>query len=161
MLKILQDLAKYTAAVTTDTDEKSAKMEAAESSAASIIARMAAAKAGKAAPETVTDAAPPKAPKAAKPETDADADAETEEYDAEKEAAKLDGLDGLDVEILGCFVRVGGETKKHQAALKELKFRWSSDKKKWYKRPPTYFKKSKRKWTFEEIENTFRDRKAA
>ena len=38
-------------------------------------------------------------------------------------------LDDIDIEIIGCFVWVSGNTKPHKERLKELKFKWHSKKK--------------------------------
>ena len=35
-------------------------------------------------------------------------------------------LDGIDIEIIGCFIWVSGNTKPHKERLKELKFKWHS-----------------------------------
>ena len=40
-------------------------------------------------------------------------------------------LDGLEIEIVGVWVWVGGDSKKHKEALKEAGFRWFCKKKKW------------------------------
>ncbi len=41
-------------------------------------------------------------------------------------------LDGLEIEICGLWVWVGGETKKHKDALKAAGYRWATKKLKWY-----------------------------
>jgi curved DNA-binding protein CbpA len=41
-------------------------------------------------------------------------------------------LEGLEIEICGLWVWVGGETLKHRAALKAAKYAWSHPKSKWY-----------------------------
>ena len=45
------------------------------------------------------------------------------------------GLDGLEIEICGAWVWVGGNTRTHRVALKEAGFRFASKKKRWYFRP--------------------------
>lgn len=47
-------------------------------------------------------------------------------------------LDGIEIEIIGCFVWVFGNTKPHKEWLKELKFKWHSKKRCWYKSPDNY-----------------------
>lgn len=42
------------------------------------------------------------------------------------------GLDGLEVELCGRWLWIGGETRKHKEALKAAGCRWSSAKKLWY-----------------------------
>ena len=41
-------------------------------------------------------------------------------------------LDGLDIELCGSWLWIGGNTKEHKDALKALKCRWSNNKKLWY-----------------------------
>ena len=45
---------------------------------------------------------------------------------------KIITLDGLEIEICGLWVWVGGNTKEHRQALKDARFRWSRPKEKWY-----------------------------
>lgn len=42
--------------------------------------------------------------------------------------ADLLKLDGIEIEIIGCFVWITGDTKLHKERLKELRFRWHSKK---------------------------------
>lgn len=41
-------------------------------------------------------------------------------------------LDGLDVELCGSWLWIGGNTKEHKDRLKALGCRWSNNKKLWY-----------------------------
>jgi hypothetical protein len=41
-------------------------------------------------------------------------------------------LDGLDIEICDTWLWLSGNTYIHRETLKELKFKWSKSKKKWY-----------------------------
>lgn len=45
-------------------------------------------------------------------------------------------LDGLEVELCGSWLWIGGDTKKHKAELKKAGCRWSNNKKLWYWRHP-------------------------
>lgn len=45
-------------------------------------------------------------------------------------------LDGLEVELCGSWLWIGGETLKHREALKAAGCRWSKNKAKWYWRHP-------------------------
>lgn len=47
-------------------------------------------------------------------------------------------LADIEIEIIGCFVWVSGDTKQHKEKLKDLGFRWHSKKKCWYKSPEGY-----------------------
>ena len=44
----------------------------------------------------------------------------------------LEGLEGLEIEIIGYWIWVGGETKAHKEAIKAAGFRWGRNHKKWY-----------------------------
>lgn len=45
---------------------------------------------------------------------------------------KLIKLDGLEVELCGSWLWIGGNTKEHKEALKAAGCRWSNNKKLWY-----------------------------
>ena len=49
---------------------------------------------------------------------------------------KLMQLDGLVIEVCGCWLWVSGDTKKHKEALKAAGLRWSKNKASWYWRHP-------------------------
>lgn len=46
--------------------------------------------------------------------------------------SKLFKLGGIVIELCGCWLWIGGETKKHAKALKEAGCRWSANKQMWY-----------------------------
>ena len=56
--------------------------------------------------------------------------------------AELLKLDGIEIEIIGCFVWITGDTKPHKEELKALSFRWSSNKSAWYFHRDGYKKRS-------------------
>ncbi|MEE0434745.1 MAG: molecular chaperone DnaJ [Peptococcaceae bacterium] len=64
-------------------------------------------------------------------------------------------LDGIEIEIIGCFVCVSGDTKPHKERLKELGFRWHSKKKCWYKSPDGYRRCGKGEYTMDEIRGMY------
>ena len=45
-------------------------------------------------------------------------------------------LDGLTVELCGCWLWISGNTKEHKEALKAAGCRWSKPKSMWYWRHP-------------------------
>ena len=47
--------------------------------------------------------------------------------------AELLKLDGIEIEIIGCFIWITGDTKPHRERLKALGFRWHSKKRCWGK----------------------------
>ena len=60
-------------------------------------------------------------------------------------------MDGITIEIIGCFVWVSGNTKPHREQLKDLKFRWHSKKYAWYLKPEDYRKHNRKDYTLDEI----------
>lgn len=44
-------------------------------------------------------------------------------------------LDGIEVELCGCWLWIGGDTRRHKDALKAAGCRWSANKERWYWRP--------------------------
>lgn len=44
-------------------------------------------------------------------------------------------LDGLNVELCGCWLWISGDTRKHKEALKAAGCKWSPNKSMWYWRP--------------------------
>ena len=63
----------------------------------------------------------------------------------------LMSLEGIIIEVIGCFVWVSGETKPHKEILKMLKFRWHSKKLCWYLSPEDYERRSRRDYEMDEI----------
>lgn len=53
----------------------------------------------------------------------------------EKTLSALNGLEGVIFEVIGNWVWIDGETKKHKEALKALGCKWAAKKKKWFYRP--------------------------
>ena len=60
-------------------------------------------------------------------------------------------MDGITIEVIGCFVWVTGDTKQHREQLKALRFQWHSKKAAWYLKPEDYYRKSRREYDLEEI----------
>lgn len=76
--------------------------------------------------------------------------------DKEVHGAYADIIDGLmkydlDIEIIGTWVWVSGDTKPVKDQLKELGFKYSGNKKSWYWYEGEFKKRSKRKFSMEEI----------
>ena len=64
-------------------------------------------------------------------------------------------LDGIEIEIIGCFVWITGNTKPHKERLKALGFRWHSKKRCWYKSPDGYRRWGKGEYTMDEIRGMY------
>jgi hypothetical protein len=61
------------------------------------------------------------------------------------------GLDGLEIEICGTWVWVGGNTRDHKDALKATGFRWAKKKVRWYFRPAEWKSTGRGKMSMDEI----------
>lgn len=64
-------------------------------------------------------------------------------------------MDGITIEIIGCFVWVTGNTKPYREQLKALTFRWHSKKYAWYLKPEDYRRKNHKDYTLEEIRTMY------
>jgi hypothetical protein len=60
-------------------------------------------------------------------------------------------MDGVIIEIIGCFIWLTGNTKTYKNRLKELKFQWHSKKTAWYLKPEDYKKRSRKDYALDEI----------
>lgn len=82
-------------------------------------------------------------------------DSDAQSYDYAEELNDilnaLMALDGLDLEVCGNWVWIGGNTKEHKETLKELGCRWGNKKKLWFYRPVDYKKVSGREYSMTEI----------
>lgn len=64
----------------------------------------------------------------------------------------------VEIEIIGSFVWVSGDTKPAKDELKSMGFRWHSKKVMWYLAPEWYVKRSKKTYTMDEIRDMFGSR---
>ena len=60
-------------------------------------------------------------------------------------------MDNIEIEIIGCFVWVTGDTKLHKDKLKALEFQWHTKKIAWYLKPEDYKKRSRKEYVLDEI----------
>ena len=68
---------------------------------------------------------------------------------------RLIHMENVVIEIIGRFVWVSGNTKPYKDILKELNFRWHSQKTAWYLAPDDYKKRNKKKYEMDEIREMF------
>lgn len=68
---------------------------------------------------------------------------------------KLMRMDGVTIEIIGSFIWLSGNTMANKDAIKELGFKWSANKKMWYKSPEGYRKRSKNNYNIHDIRAMF------
>lgn len=68
---------------------------------------------------------------------------------------KLIRMSGVEIEVIGSFIWLSGNTKEHKEEIKALGFRWHSNKKMWYKSPEGYRKFGKKKYSMDEIRSMY------
>ena len=64
-------------------------------------------------------------------------------------------MQGVDIELIGSFLWVSGNTKPYKDEIKALGFKWSTNKLSWYLAPENYRKKSRRQFTLDDIRDMF------
>lgn len=62
---------------------------------------------------------------------------------------------GINIEIVGAWIWIDGNTYAYKAELKALGFKWASDKKKWYFHTEAFRKRSHKKLSFDDIRNYY------
>ena len=68
---------------------------------------------------------------------------------------KIINFDGIEIELVGSWLWVSGNTFKYKKDLKELGFKWASQKKMWYWKSEAYHKKSKQSLSMEDIRSYY------
>lgn len=97
--------------------------------------------------------------------TTADGDKEkadfTRKYDFETDEKlrevlqKIINFSGITIDIVGCFIWLDGNTYPYKDKLKEIGFRWSGQRKKWYWNNGEYRKHGNRKLSYADIQNLY------
>lgn len=89
--------------------------------------------------------------------------AESKKWDAESDAKIRDMLfkfvrfENINIEVVGCWIWIDGDTYKIKNHLKENGFKWSKNRKKWHwtSEPETEYRYYKKKMKFDEIRNKY------
>lgn len=68
---------------------------------------------------------------------------------------KIINFDGIEIDLVGYFIWVDGNTYPHKEALKEIGFRWSKQRRKWYWHDGEYRRYSNKKLSFADIQNRY------
>ena len=82
-------------------------------------------------------------------------------YDWENDKAlretleKIISFNGIDIEIIGQWIWVSGNTYAYKKELKECGFKWASQKKMWYWRTDAYRKTSRKTLSMDDIRNYY------
>lgn len=64
-------------------------------------------------------------------------------------------LNGIHIEVIGCFLWVSGNTKPHKDKLKELGLKWHNKKSCWYLAPEGYRRYSNQEYSMEYIRDLY------
>lgn len=64
-------------------------------------------------------------------------------------------MQGINIEIVGCWIWVDGDTFAHKDTLKALGFKWAREKKKWYFHTEAFRKRSNKKLSMNDIRNYY------
>lgn len=64
-------------------------------------------------------------------------------------------LDGVEIEIIGSWLWLTGNTYQHKDAIKALGFKWSKSKKSWYFHFEPYRKTSRKTFTMSELRDLY------
>ena len=64
-------------------------------------------------------------------------------------------MEGVEIELIGSFLWVSGNTKPYKDEIKELGFKWSQNKTAWYLSPDGYRKPSRKDFTVNDIRNMY------
>lgn len=62
---------------------------------------------------------------------------------------------GINIEIIGCWIWVDGNTYEYKDALKAQGFKWAREKKKWYFHTEAFRKRSHKKLSIDDIRNYY------
>ena len=82
-------------------------------------------------------------------------------YDWENDKAlrevleKIINFNGIDIEIAGQWIWISGNTYAYKKELKEIGFKWTSQKKQWYWHSEIFRKKSHKTLSMEDIRNYY------
>jgi len=68
---------------------------------------------------------------------------------------RLIHFDGVTIEIIGSFIWVSGDSKPYKERLKEMCFRWSTNKSSWYLPPEGYKKRNRKNYSMADIRNMY------
>lgn len=68
---------------------------------------------------------------------------------------KIINFDGIEIEIVGAWIWLSGNTYNYKKELKELGFKWASQKKQWYFHTNIFRKKSHKSLSMDDIRSYY------
>lgn len=69
--------------------------------------------------------------------------------------SKVIHFTGITIDIVGCYIWIDGNTYTHKTELKEIGFRWSRQRKKWYWHGGEYKGRGNSKLSYADIQNLY------
>ena len=94
-------------------------------------------------------------------ESNAKTDFNNMKYDFSEDAKLREVLqqiitfEGINIEIVGCWIWVDGNTYDYKDTLKSIGFKWAREKKKWYFHTEAFRKRSHKKLSMDDIRNYY------
>lgn len=79
----------------------------------------------------------------------------TEDQKLREVLQQIISFSGINIEIVGCWIWVDGNTYAYKDALKELGFKWAREKKKWYFHTEAFRKRSHKTLSMDDIRNYY------
>lgn len=68
---------------------------------------------------------------------------------------KIIMFDGITIEVVGAWIWISGNTYQHKKELKEVGFKWATQKKMWYWHSDTFRKKSHKSLSMDDIRSFY------
>ena len=69
--------------------------------------------------------------------------------------SKIITFTGINIEIIGNWIWIGGDTYSYKDEVKAMGFKWAREKKKWYFHTEAFRKKSHKKLSIDDIRNYY------
>ena len=79
----------------------------------------------------------------------------TEDQKLREVLQQIISFEGINIEIVGCWIWVDGNTYQYKDALKEIGFKWAREKKKWHFHTEAFRKRSHKTLSMDDIRNYY------
>ena len=79
----------------------------------------------------------------------------TEDQKLREVLQQIISFSGINIEIVGCWIWVDGNTYVYKDVLKDLGFKWAREKKKWYFHTEAFRKRSHKTLSMDDIRNYY------
>lgn len=79
----------------------------------------------------------------------------TEDQKLREVLQQIISFEGINIEIVGCWIWVDGNTYQYKDALNEIGFKWAREKKKWYFHTEAFRKRSHKTLSMDDIRNYY------